>query len=748
MQTSPTRLLCLAALCFCGPADGACAAAPALTLALARDSAGAAAARDPARMVMLSPAAKLDLLRKDIRYVFVLFQENRSFDHYFGTYPGANGLFATFPGADPADPMQRAAKDDGSFHQVIRNPDGSFGTLTPFLSPRQVRSKDGGLVQLYPEDMASVDHSHSGMEHSMHFDTATRRHSKNDAYVLTMQGLAFSGDGSSPETVVDAVGSRVTAAPSVANHQAGELMLAHVDCDTVPFLWQLADRFTLFDNFHQTTIGPSTPNAIAMIAGQTGETQWALHPDRTGRHSPGGRHGIPIINDNGPFAGSPDDTSPGQKPPYGPDMQAFGAAATAPPALAPIAGATLTNVHLKGTPGPYNNSPRYRAQPPLTFASLPLSFMGQQIGAIVKHDENPATDLADVQDDIARIAAGKAGVAWEWYQQGYGAEPFDGKATINLEPAGTPHPSYIVHHNGPQYFGYLGDNPDELAHLHNLESFRQDVAAGRLPRDGGVFYVRGGYYNNDGLQTLDPNPDVRATFAGNDDHPGYSDSQISEALVADSVNAIAASPYWPHSVIIVTYDETDGLYDHVPERIRAWGPDGLPLTGGPRIPAIVISPYGAAHAISHVYSEHSSVIKFIDALFGLTPLADLPDERRGRDLGAANPTHDPDLRAPDGSAQHDLGPADDLVDMGDLSEAFDNDRLAGRAPLLPPSLATIDDPKSLPHLHGAGCAGLKIVPTDYPNGLKPGSELDPPPADFNPRPTVSPGIPTSGTWVP
>ncbi len=52
------------------------------------------------------------------------------------------------------------------------------------------------------------------------------------------------------------------------------------DCDTVPFLWQYADRFTLFDNFHQTVIGPSTPNAIAMIAGQSGDTQWALHPVR------------------------------------------------------------------------------------------------------------------------------------------------------------------------------------------------------------------------------------------------------------------------------------------------------------------------------------------------------------------------------------------------------------------------------------------------------------------------------------
>jgi phospholipase C len=47
----------------------------------------------------------------------------------------------------------------------------------------------------------------------------------------------------------------------------------------------------------------------------------------------------------------------------------------------------------------------------------------------------------------------------------------------------------------------------------------------------------------------------------------------------------------------------------------------------------VISPFSRVHAISHAYSEHSSVIKFIDELFDLTPLADLPDEVLGRKHG-------------------------------------------------------------------------------------------------------------------
>ena len=75
-------------------------------------------------------------------------------------------------------------------------------------------------------------------------------------------------------------------APTLERKQFGELVMAHVDCDTAPFLWRYADRFTLFDHFMDTIIGPSTPNAIAMISGQGGETQWMLHPDQAadGRH--------------------------------------------------------------------------------------------------------------------------------------------------------------------------------------------------------------------------------------------------------------------------------------------------------------------------------------------------------------------------------------------------------------------------------------------------------------------------------
>ena len=659
-------------------------AAPALLPAGAQATAGAVQYRPVERITPLPPDEKWRLLRREIKYVFIVFQENRSFDHYFGTYPGADGLFADGRLRDVPGSVQR-----------IRNTDGSFAAISPFLIPRSVVAADGKPVPLYPEDIHTVDHTHDGILHGLHLDAATHRDARNDGYALAQEHLFYAGDVSEDSAIVGQDGKLPAILPTLAQKQTGELALAHLDCDTIPFLWQYADRFTLFDNFHQTTIGPSTPNAIAMIAGQTGETQWALHPEQADPV----RFTLPNIADSPPYGGSTADPN-GAALPYG------------------------------------THERRVHGQRNLTFATLPLSLLGADAAAETAADADPAADLADVQHDIAAIAAHNAAVPWAWFQQGFGAEPFDGTTT----PDGVLHPpqaSYVVHHNGPQYFGYLADNPRTRARMHGLQDFFAAMAAHALPEAGGVFYIRGGYYNNDGLVTLDANPAVRARFAGNDDHPAYSDAQISEAAAADAINAIAASPYWPHAAIILTYDETDGLYDHVKPRIRTLGPDGMPLTGGPRIPAIVISPFSAAHAIAHGYHEHSSVIRFIGSLFGLTPLADLPDEQRARALGRAQAAT---------LHQDTLAPADTLPDLGDLSAAFDDDRLRGAAPPLPVEYATIPRAEimTLPHYGGAGCQALHITPTDYVNG----AAVDPPPADFNPRPFQTPGVPTAGNWMP
>ena len=183
-------------------------------------------------------------------------------------------------------------------------------------------------------------------------------------------------------------------------------------------------------------------------------------------------------------------------------------------------------------------------------------------------------------------------------------------------------------------------------------------------------------------------------------------------------------------MILIAYDESDGEYDHELPKVRSHDAAGLPLDQGPRIPSLLISPYAVAHGVSHETEEHSSLIKLVDELFTLIPLADLPDEERGRALGKEK------------FGQKDLGPADDKVaGVGDMLSGFDNLRLQGRKPMLLPDYAIIPEAemRSFPHRGGQGCKALGLTPTDW-------GKPNPVPADFNPRPDTQPGIPASGHW--
>jgi phospholipase C len=669
---------------------------------------------------------KIELLRKKVKYVFVIFHENESFDHFFGGYPGANGLFEAPKGFTPANATP-------NFAQRYLDTSLNVKTISPFLMPQAVVGA-GKVIPIYPADEISVDHSHQGIANSLHVDPTTGI-SANDRYAMDQEGLTTNSSGN----IVTKSGATPTAV-TLAQAQKAEVNVSHIDCDTIPFMWRWAKNFVLFDNFHQTIVGPSTPNAIALIAGQSGETQWALHPDEgvattyanpTFPNPLGAVYGsnvtpsvsnayVPVVADPGPFPGSNLDANL-VKPPYNFDEN-------------------LANPALN-----------------LTFATQPLSFMGSEIDAVIKSDPNPTADLRDVQDDIRKIASFNRPVKWGWYQQGFNAkdavDPYEppGSATA---PTSTPsaNSGYVLHHNAPQYFGYLADNPKVLnANLHGAKDFFDAVEGQKLPSDGGVFYLRGGYNNNDGLVPVDPTPAIQHVFIGNDDHPAYSDQQISEAFAARAINDIANSPYWSQSAIVITYDETDGFYDHVSPTKRSVFGDGSILAAGPRIPTIVISPYAASEKISHRYSEHGSVIKFINELKGLVPLARLPDEWRGRRLGKVN------------LGQDNLGPSDDPENaVGDLTEAFDYDRLKSEKAPIPASAATFTPAaiNKLPHLATANyspngytngaCEAIGVLPTDFQSwaDYKNGKPIDPYPVDVNPRPTQSPGTPTSGTWTP
>ena len=648
---------------------------------------------DPSDDPKLSATELQRLLQKKIKYVFVIFNENHSFDNEFGTFPGVNGLYSD----------GSVSRTPASNTQSFTDANGNVVTVHPFLLTPALNSN---VVD-------SVDHSHTGLAKKIHVVGG----------VPQMDGFAS-----------DEYNGKAPPGATLATQQKGaeyaNLVMSHIDCNTVPFFWNWASNFTIFDNIFATEDTPSAPNAIAMIAGQSGETQWVKHPSTTGIATATGstgtisgtflQGGVPVVKSG---------TATTQGPPLVNDPQPwYGSQFDVTPTL--DANGIVSGGRLPYGPNEFYGNTNIASN--LTFATVPLTLMGRSVTATLAGNLNPAFDTPDIQQDIPYIQSLKnKPVDWRWYQAGYDLESTDTAGTAS-------HAAYVSHHQGPQYFGYLANTPSQAAKLKGETDFFTDLAKDQLP-NGGVFYIRGGYKNQMGLtpytQPGTPAAEVTAVVAaksGDDDHPAYSDRQLSEAMAARVVNAIAGNEeLWEHSAIIITYDESDGFYDHVPPRILAYGPDSLPQARGVRVPLILISPYARTHAVSHAEGDHNSVIETINAIFNLPALASLPDEAQA--LAAGNSPYFNGF-APAGFQQNYLGPRDINSPATDsLLSGFDPKRLLGVSRPLPASYAKIDPTTvtTLPHYNGAGCSALGFTPVAEPAG-------NVTPTGFNPLPSTYP----------
>ncbi len=522
-------------------------------------------------------------LRSRIKHVFVIYQENRSFDSYFGTFPGADNL----------------ASDEARSHGFRQYDSIGNQWITPF--------------RIVEPDLSDVDHSRPALY------TKTDG-GKMDMYVSYEEARML----------------RLGATPQDAQ-RLGILTMAHEDCDTVPFLWKYAKTFALYDHMFQGMEGPSTPGNIELISAQTGQTQWARHPSQAVNPSDTGP-GVPVVDDLYP---------------------AF---------------------------GPYHNGEPKNKQIDLTFANLFLTLSGVSATEAV-------IDNGDIKEDISSLAgSGKSAVPWGWYQEGF---KDDGSNTW---------PAYVAHHNVAQYFGYVRQNAALWNNVHDLTGMLPAITDGTLP-DRGVFFIKGGYRNPFGWQTANANPAVRAAFRGDDDHPGYSDSHVSEAMVATMVNAIARSKYWDDSAIIILWDDSEGFYDHVSPPAFEECPDSHPCGDGPRVPLILISPYARSGAVVSDPGDHASFAKFIGVLFDLPALASLPDEK----------------------PYMPRGPRDSNPQLTDLLGGFDPARLAGTSAPIHPSDAQIPDATVDKFPPPMSCKTLGITPVSVPG------EMASPPTGWEPR---------------
>jgi phospholipase C len=110
---------------------------------------------------------------------------------------------------------------------------------------------------------------------------------------------------------------------------------------------------------------------------------------------------------------------------------------------------------------------------------------------------------------------------------------------------------------------------------------------------------------------------------GLSDHPPESICEGENWLV-EQLNALGRSEYWDSTAVVLTWDDFGGFYDHVP-------PPHVDIYGlGPRVPAIVISPYARRGVVDHDLMEFSSVLRFIERLFRLPALTE--HDRRADDM--------------------------------------------------------------------------------------------------------------------
>jgi acid phosphatase len=206
-------------------------------------------------------------------------------------------------------------------------------------------------------------------------------------------------------------------------------------------------------------------------------------------------------------------------------------------------------------------------------------------------DPNVATTLPPQHDITIGDLLSLKSVSWAWYA-GAWQNALDGGR-------GEPVPNFQFHHQVFNYFAqFAPGTPARAEHVKdggmNGVEFIKDIDAGRLPQV--TFYKPQGNLN---------------------EHAGYTDALSGDQHIADVIAHLEKSPQWPHMLVIVTFDENGGFWDHVaPPKADRWGP-------GSRVPAMIVSPFAKKGYVDHTLYDTTSILRFITRRFDLPVLPGL-----------------------------------------------------------------------------------------------------------------------------
>ncbi|MDB6063614.1 MAG: acid phosphatase [Verrucomicrobiaceae bacterium] len=183
------------------------------------------------------------------------------------------------------------------------------------------------------------------------------------------------------------------------------------------------------------------------------------------------------------------------------------------------------------------------------------------------------------------------GINWAWYTGSWNAVSTAATSAGHVIP---PAPNFQFHHQPFNYFAELDPvkHPAERAnHLKDRSDLVAQAQAGTLPAV--VFYKPQGSVNQ---------------------HPGYTDVTSGDNEIAGLISTLQQSPQWQHMLVVVTYDEFGGQFDHVAP------PKGDLIGPGTRIPALIVSPFAKKGFVDHTQYDTASILRFITHRYSLTPL--------------------------------------------------------------------------------------------------------------------------------
>lgn len=288
---------------------------------------------------------------------------------------------------------------------------------------------------------------------------------------------------------------------------------------------------------------------------------------------------------------------------------------------------------------------------PFTMSAYSYYVNDGQGGLTMINDVDPGHDVCSSTTDQVMMTGKSIGdllnaknISWGGFMGGFNLQTVNANGTTGCKRStyspvvGGNVNDYIQHHNWFQYFASTanptharpsavaaightleadGKTPDPANHEYGMQDFFATVQAGNFPA---VSYLKAPAYE--------------------DGHAGYSDPLDEQAYVTKVVNFLQQQPQWKDTVVIVTWDDSDGWYDHAfatttnpsfdSQADQLDGPgicgtagatpmngvNGKPVNGrcgpGTRIPFLVISPWAKANYVSNTPISQASVVRFIE----------------------------------------------------------------------------------------------------------------------------------------